>query len=205
MKLARSLSILALTFCAFQSSTMAQTAPASSNWYAGGSVGSSGIKLRTENINTALIGQQDTSDTGYKVFGGYQFNPYLAAEIQYYNLGKYHYTDSVKGGQATVKTHGFALSAVGSLPIMQDLSLLGKVGVARQTYSGEATSGTSQLSRKASKANLVLGVGAEYQINTGLRLRAEYEYFGVPTVLSSGNQSIKLRTDLLSVGLRYQF
>lgn len=205
MKPSHSLYVLAIAFCAAQSPAMAQT-QTPDGWYAGGSLGSSSIKLRTENISQTLSGQQDTRDTGYKVYGGYQFHSNWAAELQYFNLGKYRYTESGSGGDSiTVKTHGLAISAVGMWPVTQQLTLLGKLGLARQTFSAEAVAGTEQLSRRVSKGAPLVGIGAEYQIDKNLRLRAEYEYFGMPTVLSSGDQAIKLRTDLLSVGLRYRF
>lgn len=212
-KLSHSLSVLclasALALCA-QSPVLAQTQmqdPAS-GWYAGGSLGSSSIKLRTDNISSTIDGQQETRDTGYKLLGGYQFNNNWAAELQYFDLGKYKYTD-IGGGSATVKTHGLALSGVGIFPVAQKVSILGKLGLARQTFAANAIASDGEtFSDKVSKTTLVVGVGAEYEINKNLSLRAEYEYFGVPTVptvLSSGDQKVKLRTDLFSVGLRYRF
>lgn len=184
---------------------MAQTAPASSGWYAGGSVGSSSIKLHTENVVTN--GQQDTRDTGYKLVGGYQFNKTWAAEFQFFDLGSYRYSEAAPAtGSATVDTQGFAISGVGTWPVTEKISVLGKLGLAQQRFSAQAVSSTGRVTPlKATKMTALIGVGAEYQINKTLRVRAEYEYFGVPTVLTSGNQKLKLRTDLLSVGLLYQF
>jgi opacity protein-like surface antigen len=99
-----------------------------------------------------------------------------------------------------------SISGVGIWPVSEQVSLLGKIGLAQQKFSAQATSGgVGRGSGKATRSTTLLGVGAEYHINKALRVRAEYEYFGVPTVLSSGNQKLKLRTDLLSVGLLYQF
>ncbi|MDO8769379.1 MAG: outer membrane beta-barrel protein [Burkholderiaceae bacterium] len=205
MKISRSLSVLAITFCAFQSSSMAQTAPAPSGWYAGGSVGSSGIKLRSENVVTN--GQQDTRDTGYKLIGGYQFNKTWAAEFQYFDLGSYRYSEAAPAtGTATVDTQGFSISGIGSWPVTEKISVLGKLGLAQQRFTARAVSSAGRVTPlNATKMTTLIGVGAEYQINKTLRVRTEYEYFGVPTVFTSGTQKLKLRTDLLSVGLLYQF
>lgn len=205
MKLSPSLCALAITFCALQSPAIAQTPASSSGWYAGGSVGSSSIKLQTENV--VANGRQDTRDTGYKLIGGYQFSKNWAAEFQYFDLGTYRYSEVAPStGVATVKTHGMSISGVGLWPVSEQVSLLGKLGVAQQKFSAQATSGgAGRHSGKVSRTTALLGVGAEYHINKTLRVRAEYEYFGVPTVLTSGNQKLKLRTDLLSVGLLYQF
>ena len=204
MKLSHSVSAFALACCVLPSAAMAQNADAA-GWYLGASVGPSSIKLQTENV--VANGQQDTRDTGYKLVGGYKFNANWAAEFQYFDLGSYSYSELAPArGRATVATEGLALSAVGTWPVNAQISVLGKLGLAHQRFSGQAVSGTGRVTPlKANKMTALLGVGAEYHINKTLRVRAEYEYFGVPTVLTSGNQKLKLRTDLISVGLLYQF
>ena len=205
MKLFHSFSTLVLACCLLPSAAMAQSADAASGWYLGGSVGSSNIKLKTENV--VANGQQDTRDTGYKLLGGYKFNNNWAAEFQYFDLGTYRYSEAAPGsGRATVDTKGFSVSGVGIWPVSAQVGILGKLGLAQQRFSGQAVSGTGRVTPlKANKMTTLLGVGAEYYINKTLRVRAEYEYFGVPSVMTRGNQTLKLRTDLLSVGLLYQF
>ncbi|MES2415604.1 MAG: outer membrane beta-barrel protein [Pseudomonadota bacterium] len=212
MKLIHKISFLAIACCTMQSPVLAQSSTANDNWYFGAAVGQSGIKLQSQNI--VATGQQTTSDTGYKILGGYRFNQNWAAEFQYFDLGKYTYTftgapagmGAIRNSAATVKTSGYSLSAVGNYPVSQEISLIVKLGVAQQSFSLQATdlNGNSGSSR-ASTTSALIGVGAEYSISKNVRIRAEYEYFGVPTVLNRGNQSAQLRTDLLSVGLIYSF
>jgi OOP family OmpA-OmpF porin len=195
------LSIAALTLVS--SAVMAQTN--ASPWYLGGSVGKSGLKLRTENLNANLSGVQDTSDTGLKVYGGYQFTPNWAVEVQYASLGKYSYTEGTASGH--IKTDGFSVAAVGSYPVTADIKVFGKLGMAAQKFklsAKDTTTGDSGWA-KASETTPLIGAGVDYALSKQLSLRAEYEYFGVPTLARAGNQKVKLRTDLLSVGLRYQF
>lgn len=183
----------------------AQTQANESGWYLGGSVGRSTIKPRLENIGVAMTGTQDTHDTAYKLVGGYQFNSNWAAELHYVDQGKYNYNEAQ--GHIAARESGFALSGLGMYPVGGGFSVLGKLGLAYMTFKGEAVRTTTNTtwSAKTSKTVPLLGFGAEYALSPQLRLRAEYEYYGVPTVLTSGNQRIKLRTDMVSVGLRYMF
>lgn len=194
---------VALAIFAAQSSSIAQTQTAD-GWYAGASVGSSGQNLRTENVAIPAGGNQKTTDTGYKIIGGYQFTPHWAAEVQYFNLGKYQYSDASKNS-AVIKTSGFSASGVGTWPVGQKFSVLGKLGLAQQSFAASVVSGAAQQSRNASGTTLLMGVGGEYEISKNLLLRAEYEYFGLPTLLSAGSQKLKLSNNLVSVGFRYRF
>lgn len=204
MKYSSSLSTLALALLALQLPVLAQTKDASTGWYGGASLGQSGQKLRTENVNLPVNGNQSTTDSGYKVFGGYQFDRHWAAEFQYFDLGKYKYADAV-GGTAIVKTSGFSASGVGTWPVADKLSLLGKVGLAQQAFAASVVTAAIQESRQISATTLLLGLGGEYDIDKNLALRVEYEYFGLPTLFSAGNQKLKLSNSLISVGLRYRF
>lgn len=180
---------------------MAQTAPG--NWYLGGSVGASSLKPRIN--NQSVGGNQDTRDTGMKLVGGYQFSHNWAVEAQFYDLGKWRYSDADITGNARV--NGISVSAVGIYPLSSQMSLLGKLGVATQNAKVRATD-TSTGERDSAKADAtvpLVGFGLQYALNSSLALRAEYEYFGVPTLARSGNQKLKSHTALLSVGLLYQF
>ena len=184
---------------------LAQTNPSTeAGWYAGGSIGKARNKLKTDNIDADLTGSQDTSGTGFKIFGGYKFNENFAAELQYHDLKKYSYTES-ETRYGTLRVKGIAISAVGILPLTREFSVFGKAGIASQMLDGYATDGWSSGWLKTTKAAPLLGIGTEYAINRNLSIRAEYEYFGVPTFLKDGDQKLKFRSDLFSVGLNYRF
>ena len=171
-------------------------------WYLGGSWGSSKIEPKLDNYK--LAGSQDTRSGGYKVSAGYQFNPTWAAELQYQELGKWSYSEATQTLEAKVSGWGFA--GLARLPLADRFSLIGKVGLMDQSFnvSGKTTAGGSQ-SKSIRKTTPLIGAGVEYSLSPALALRAEYEYFGVPTLAESGNQKIKAYTSLLSVGLQYRF
>src|SRR3954468_20633031 len=73
----------------------------------------------------------DDKDTAFKIFGGYQFYKNIAAEVGSTDLGKAQ--DSGGGVTAEEKATAWELSAVGSFPVWQHLSILGRLGL----YYGE--------------------------------------------------------------------
>lgn len=199
--LSRLLAISSMSLLLAQGVAMAQTAP--SNWYLGGAVGASSLKPKIN--NQSLAGNQDTSDTGTKFFGGYKFSENWAAEVQYYDLGKWRYSDAGVRGDA--KVTGLSIAAVGSYPLSTSLSLIGKVGVATQNVKVRATD-TATGDTDSAKAHAtvpMVGIGVEYAFNPSMSLRTEYEYFGVPTLVRVGNDRLKSHTSLFTVGISYKF
>ena len=61
------------------------------HFYGGAGLGQSRSKIDDDRISTTLLGSTATSithdqqDASYKVFGGYQFNPYFGMELGYFN------------------------------------------------------------------------------------------------------------------------
>src|SRR5256885_17262477 len=84
------IAITALSAAAFAAPAMAQMrAPSLSSAYIGGSLGQSKFKVD--------CGGCDTKDTAFRLFGGYQFNRNIAAELGYTDLGKLGGTGGVGG------------------------------------------------------------------------------------------------------------
>jgi OOP family OmpA-OmpF porin len=87
--------------------------------------------------------ERDERDTAYKVFGGYQFTPNFGLEAGYFDLGQFGLaaTTTPAGtldGQVHVK--GFNLDLVGTMPLSDRFSVLGRIGAlsarSRDSYSG---------------------------------------------------------------------
>jgi len=95
------------------------------DWYVGGSVGYAKNTLSDAFPPSGT--SQKTSATGFKLYGGYQFNSNWAAELEYVNFGKYS-ADSANL-HSTAKASGLGMSAVGTLPLSEQFSLFGKAGV----------------------------------------------------------------------------
>ncbi len=170
---------------------------ANAQWYAGGSFGQSTMK----DTSSALIGTSfDDTDNAWKVYGGYQFHPNVGVEVGYIDFGKF------KGsGPATVsdnwKATGINVSAVGTLPLANQFSLFGKVGLMAWDVDDKFSVGPVSGSAKKKGTNLSLGIGAQYAFTKQLAGRVEYERF-----TNVGNDDTgKSDIDLLSIGVVFKF
>ena len=184
-------------------------------WYVGANVGQSKAKIDDERITSNLLGAgfatssitDDDRDTGYKLFGGYQFNKNFALEGGYFDLGKFGYTaTTVPAGtlNGNIKLNGLNLDAVGILPITERFSAFGRVGVnyaeAKDSFSG--TGAVKVLNPNPSKrdTNFKVGLGLQYALTESLAMRAEAERYRIDDAV--GNKG---DIDLISVGLVYKF
>jgi OOP family OmpA-OmpF porin len=184
-------------------------------WYGGASVGQSRATIDNSRITSNLlsgglatsgISDRDRS-TGFKLYGGYQFNNNFALEGGYFNLGKFGYTaTTVPAGSMTgdIKLQGLNLDAVGKLPLTDKLSAIGRVGLnyaqARDTFSGTGAVRVLNTSASKSETNYKIGAGLQYDFTESLGMRLEAERYRMNDAI--GNKG---HIDLISVGLIYRF
>lgn len=192
--LAISLGACVLAICAAAPAAAAEK----QGWYVGTGVGSASNTMSGINWGSGV--SEKTNATGFKMYGGYQFNPYLAVELQYVDFGEYKADQGSYHG--TVKTSGLGMSAVGLWPLSDQFSLFGKLGAISKMRDYKEDDRAYRNEGKSTKVAALLGVGAEYRFTTGLSLRAEYEHAGKTGL---GDDDAKLANKLLSVGVRYQF
>jgi opacity protein-like surface antigen len=95
------------------------TAPAfaaeDSGWYLGAGVGRFNVQIDNPGDVTDTIGSFDSDDTTLKLFGGYRFNPYVALELDYMDLGNPE--DTIDARRVNADVNGFAPYVVGTLPV----------------------------------------------------------------------------------------
>jgi OOP family OmpA-OmpF porin len=135
----------------------------------------------------AVFSCEDT-DTGWKVFGGYQFNRYISAEATYINWGKVRATFGAQGQrELTAKQQSWGAAALGSLPLGESFALLAKLGTL------------------FTKQNVdVLGEpGAETEIHYGLGARYRFVHNGAVRVEWEATSELKLQ--MISASLEYRF
>lgn len=128
----------------------------------------------------------DHSTTGGKLYGGYSINPYLGVEGGWVDLGKF------KGPAGNLRGSGLFVDGVGTLPLGNNVSVLGRLGVFNGRLDDSATDHDRGTSVK-------LGAGLEYAIDKNLAVRGEWERYHFDALNSAPN------VDLYSVGLRYRF
>ena len=140
-----------------------------SSWYAGGAVGMS--RLQPDgNVGWDV---SDENDVAKKVYGGVNIGRDFGLEAFWNDFGEATVTSKTSGADAKVKYQGYGANIVYHVPsYLGDLHPIAKVGVAKLKTSGEGVTVNQK-----NKFSVMAGVGAEYDLGEGFRVRAEYEYF----------------------------
>jgi OOP family OmpA-OmpF porin len=164
----------------FAGSAAAQSNP--SSWYIGGTVGQAEFKDGCQGL-----GSCDEKDTAWRILGGYQFNRNFAAEIGYHNLGE--------ASAAAGATEGTAweLVGIGALPLGNQSSVYGKLGV----YRGELEAPGA----KETNNDFTYGVGVQYDFTRAVGVRGEWQRYNK----MGGGAVAETDVDVLSVGVVYRF
>lgn len=145
------------------------TAPA---WYIGAGAGVSYYDLDTADRNmipSITTSGFDSTGFGWKIFGGYRFNPYFGLEGSYADLGQ-------SSGGLKYAVHSWNVAGVGRIPFGTGFYLQGKVGAAfTRTQSAPLGQTTGNVNYKT---NVLLGGGFGYDFPNGVGLLAEAEWYG---------------------------
>lgn len=186
-----------------------------SGWYGGASIGQSTAKIDDDRINRSLLASgisatvisDDDSDIGYKLFGGYQFNRNFSLEGGYFDLGKMGFTAATTPAgtlQGDIRINGLNIDAVGTLPLTEKLSLLGRAGLnyaqAKDSFSGAGAVSVSNPGSSKRDLNYKYGIGLQYDFTRAFGVRAEVERYRIDDAV--GNKG---DVDLLSLGMVYRF
>lgn len=161
---------------------------------AAGSAHAAGSNVTDNIYGFASIGQQRFSDdTGnvdkstnqLKLGVGYQFNRFVGAELAWQQGGHRTILPGVK-----LDVEGFSLAAKGRYPVVKDLDVTAKVGVAM--LKSQLLNATLHDTRP------VYGFGVEYKVSKALAVTADYDVV---------NKAPGLASDLktFSVGLKHSF
>jgi OOP family OmpA-OmpF porin len=165
-------------------------------FYLGASVGQSKVSNGGCEGASGGITCEDT-DTAFKVFGGYQFNRNIALELGYSDrLAKL--SASGFGTSAEVTVSAFEIVAVPSLPLSENFSLYGKVGV----YAA-STEARSSFGATADDSNTggTIGLGVAYHFNKNITARADWQRYAKVGGDNVGEADI----DTLNIGLLFRF
>jgi len=179
--------LAALTFFAASASAQGQT-------YIGVSFGQSKFKDACSGLPAGF--SCDENGTAWKLFGGYQFNPNLAVEVAFTDLGKADATSPA--GNASLKATAWEIDGVGSWPVMAPLSLYGKLGLysATKEVTGLANSA------KDTNASVTFGLGVRYDMTANLAARAEWQRYDKVGGNDTGD---KTNIDMWNIGVLWKF
>jgi len=176
-----------------------------SGFYGGGSVGQSKAENACDDLGgIGFSGSCDDTDTGWKLFAGYQFNPNFAVEAGYVDLGKFTAAGTISGVPVSTSDEAnlWQLVAVGTLPMGNNFSVFGKAGVHRWDLDAKASVPGVSVSISENGTDFTFGLGARYDFTKSLGVRAEWERF---QSVGDENTTGESDVDLLSVGLQFRF
>ena len=184
-------------------------------WYGGFNLGQSRAEIDDARITSGLLAgglsttsiSDDDRDFGYKIFGGYKFNRFLAVEGGYFDLGKFGFTaNTLPLGtlSGSMKVRGVNLDLVGILPITERFSAFGRAGVnyaeARDSFSSTGAVTVLNANPKERDTNYKFGGGLQFDFTRRLAMRLEGERYRINDAV--GNKG---DVDLISLGLIYRF
>ncbi len=184
-------------------------------FYAGVGIGQFNVEIDSVDLGdgSTSLGFDD-DDTGFKIFGGYQFLPWLGAELGYVDGGtaSESYSDPDLGGaKLDVDVSAFTVAAVGTLPIGDMFELYGKLGMA--FWQGDLTASITGALCDELQANgescsdsvdddgedFYYGLGAGFNIGESFNVRIEYEVFEIDP------QDVDADANFLSLSGVYRF
>lgn len=190
---------LQLTAFAATAQTPAQpTSPSLLQPYVGIAVGRSNFDIDTTGARRA-----DTSDVGYKLFGGVQFTPYLGVEAAAFDLGQATGALGVAGlGTVTLEgqVRGVSLAATATLPLSDAAALFARAGVAQVETRSTAVTSLGRFSTDDDSTQPVVGVGVRWNVTSTIAARLEWE-----RVRARFAQDTKVDTDFVSLGVQARF
>jgi OOP family OmpA-OmpF porin len=177
---------------------------AQAGWYVGVGAGQSSLdeEIATEGQLSSFVDElspdtlslsTDDSDTGWKVFGGYRFNDWFAAEGYYADLGTVSVTNAsgtYDGGEGSfsgagdVDVEGFGVNVVGIWPILDFMDVHARLGMVRWTEdeSGALSTtedGTISGSVSDEGIDVTYGAGVGFTFMEHLGFSVDWENFSI--------------------------
>ena len=138
-------------------------------------------KTDSKNINCPTGFDCDTSDTGWKLFGGYQITPNFGIEGAWVDIGETTIKGNVPGAgvlDAKGTGDGFGLAGTVGWPATDKFRLYGKWGV--YFYSAQFDSTVNDVASEntdESGTELMYGLGGQYDFTDRFGARLEWERY----------------------------
>lgn len=180
--------------------------------YLGFSLGGTSFDLNVSDYDDGNLipgtNSVDTSDTGYKLFGGYRITPNVGVELYYANLG-----DSTFRGRAgaqvdhwctgrvasEIEVDGFGVSLLGNVPVSRNFNVYGKFGLYAWDWDARESDSCGTFRDSESGTELAFGAGVSYQINYLTSVHLEWERYNDVLDSLSGEFDV----DFYSIGLSF--
>jgi hypothetical protein len=161
-----------------------------------------GLGIASADHNYSISGATGMDSDGYKasgkVFGGVDFDKTWGLEAGYTRFGSASGNYSIGGtnGSISSKGHSLYLAGKATMPVNEQFSLFGKLGVARN--KNELSSTTAAYNYDESKTEGYGAIGAQYNLSKEVALSLELERYGKNR--DNGNKA-----NVVTVAARYNF
>jgi OOP family OmpA-OmpF porin len=169
--------------------------------YIGANIGQGTTKLDDSGFTstTTSVSRHETN-TGFKLYGGYEFTRNWGVELGYAELGELNNVYSQGGVDATLKYKAKSLyvAGTGTVAISDQFSLFGKLGYANNRSSVNFSSVFGTGSDSFTKSGVMFGAGATYSFNKNIGMSLEYDDFGKTDDMGT-------KGTMWSLGVRYKF
>jgi OOP family OmpA-OmpF porin len=204
--------LLVLTLAAvFSPLLFAQANTNDNDLYMGVSIGESKAKLDNDHAAQSRMPagfssdmlSEDTRGNAYKAFIGIPFSENWAMEAGYFDLGRFGFdasTAPLGAVSGTTDIRGLNVDLVGTLPVTENWSLLGRVGAAYAETKGRFNGTGGNSSSNERDTQYKYGFGTQYAFTPALSMRLEGERYHVTDAVGQRDN-----VDLISVGLVYRF
>lgn len=209
---------------AAQDSAAKPGVPATS-WYVGAGFGQTWAIIPDQTVDTIdsvlsaangatfSVLDKDKHSSEVKFFAGYTFNPYFSVEGGFASLGDSKVSMDFRNGLNSVGTFNMQykmsaifIDAVGSLPVSDNWSFIGRIGVAYNKvdtkFNGSPTTFViSSNDSSETKIREKFGAGIDYKLNPEFTARLEWERYKMPDPLSDEQFNV----DTATLSLLYRF
>jgi opacity protein-like surface antigen len=188
-----------LAIAALVLATASTPAPAQElGWFAGLGIGY--LKADEACPGASAGAGCDDKATTWKIFGGYQFNPYLGFELGLSDMGDW--PASVAGlGAATAKFRVFEMTLVGTYPLSKRFDVYGKAGVFMWDADLEFPAGVAG-GADADGNDYTYGLGLRVHVTPNAALRLEWQRYNN---LGEQNMTGRFNADVFGIGALLRF
>ena len=133
------------------------------------------------------------SDTSFRLFGGYSFNRYFAAEAGYIDGGDIE--DDIGPYRVSIASDGLFAAGLAKLPLGDRFALFAKLGWVFHDSTETVSLGSQRSSESTSDSDFLFGGGVALKLGKYFQLRAEYDEVNVADAAF----------DILSVNAAWKF
>ena len=154
--------------------------------------------------NWIQSGLPEENTTILKIAAGWQFNPYLALELGYNDLGEYPAPGSL---YSDFDVTGATASVIAQFPLSDRLAVYGKAGnfwwsADSSFFFFSRSGGGNQLTMlEFNESDIVYGLGLSYELSQSLEIDLEYNAFDLEF---SGWPNLNNKSSALTVSLKYE-